>query len=129
MNKEMIKKINSKVADSWNQGIFKEPLGIPDNIKEYVVYTRIETGGISGGCCWDDSNPQPYTAEQSGNEWEVLDVILEELKPDITLLQYRRLLELVKSNETTDWGYYGNSTNYTIKFIILKELDEFLDNL
>lgn len=129
MNEELMEKINSKVENSWNQGIFKEPYGIPDDIKEYVVYTRIETGGVEGGSCWDNSNPCGYTAEPPENEWEVLDILLEELKPDITLLQYRKLLKLVKSNTETDWEYYGNCTNYIIKFIILKELEEYLEKL
>lgn len=46
---EDIKRINdSGVFDSWDQGIFKQPLGV-EHIKERVVYQRHKRGGHRGG--------------------------------------------------------------------------------
>jgi hypothetical protein len=52
MTEELIKKINSKAP--YEQGIFKQPWGIPVTIKDYVIYTRYGTGGYSGGSCYGD---------------------------------------------------------------------------
>ena len=125
LSKEMIEDINKKIRKecySQNQGLFKEPYGIPDSEKRLVVYMRYEAGGVSGGCCWDDSDPQPYTVLDPDNSFIALDVILKELKPDISYLDYKGVEKLIKSNEQTQWEYYGNSVDYVIKYIVFDEL-------
>jgi len=63
MNKEeldvLIKLVNSKCP--YDQGIYSEPNYVPIHIKEPVVYMRYTTGGVSGGSCWDESDPRPYS--------------------------------------------------------------------
>ena len=39
----------------YGQGIFREPFGIPDHIKDLLIYTKWESGGRPGSC-WDDEN-------------------------------------------------------------------------
>lgn len=127
MTKEQIEKINKECP--YEQGIFVEPYGIPVHIKEPVVYMRCETGGVSGGSCWDSSNPQPYTSDEPKPKFKVLDLVLRELKPDLTYLQFREIEDLVHTNEETEYEYYGNSTDYRIEYIILSELEAALERM
>lgn len=38
-------------ACPYGQGVFREPFGIPNHIKELVVYTKWDSGGMRGGSC------------------------------------------------------------------------------
>jgi hypothetical protein len=124
LSKEDIAEINSQCPSE--QGVFTEPIGIPNEIKEPVIYMRWETGGVSGGSCWESSNPQPYSNRESKPKFTVLDLVLKKIKPDLTYLEFREVEELVKSSEYTDWEYYGNHTNYEVDFIILSDLYKIL---
>ena len=125
MDLDLIKSINKKCP--YNQGIFKQPNGIPVSVKEHVVYCRYETGGYSGGSCWDDSDPQPYVEDVPKDRFKVLDIVLEELFPDIKYLQYKQIEELIKDNEDTEMEYYGNSTDWKCEYIVLSELESLIE--
>lgn len=120
LTKEQIKEINEKCP--CNQGVFYQPSMIPVDIKEHVIYSRYETGGVSGGSCWDSSNPQPYTEEIPKDRFKVLDIVLAILKPDITFLKFREIEELIHTNEEEERGFYGNSTDWKVEYIVLSEL-------
>lgn len=129
---EQIEKINKLAPMEWQtneQGIFTEPYGIPTSIKEPVVYMRWHTGGVSGGSCWDSSNPQHYTADGGEPSFDVLDLVLAELVPSISYLQYKQIEKLVRSAYHTDHEYYGNSTDFEIKYVVLSELLSALEKL
>ncbi len=128
ITKEIIDKVNNSV-DSWNHGIFKEPFGIPSTIKEPVIYMRHETGGVSGGSCWDTSNPTYYSSKEEIPNFQALDLLLEYLCPNITYLTYKKIDALIESNEEIEWEYYGNRTDYLIKFIRLSKMESFLESL
>lgn len=123
MDKKIIEKINKGCP--YNQGIFTEPYGIPIHIKEPVVYTRYEIGGYSGGNCWGDEATR-YEEEPPKDKWKVLDLLLRETAPTITYLQYKEIEGLIHTNEETQYGYYGNSTDERIEYIILRELESLL---
>ena len=112
-----------------NQGIYSEPNGIPVHIKEPVMYMRYEIGGIEGGSCWEDSDPQPYTKYKLEDEWKALDKFLSMYCPNISYLNYKKIDTLIHTNEETDWEYYGNCTEYRVKYIKLKQLETFIQNL
>lgn len=121
---EQIQKINRLAPNKWQtneQGIFSEPWGIPDTVKGLVVYMRWETGGVSGGSCWDDSDPRPYFRGDKP-DFKVLDLVLQELMPNISYLQYKQLENLIQSSEKTEWEYYGNQTDFGIQYIPLADL-------
>lgn len=118
LNEQQIKEINSKCP--YNQGIFVQPYGIPENVKEPVIYQRYELGGYSGGNCWGDE-AQPYTADPPEN-WVVFDYVFELIKPEITYLQFRKVENQVKKLSDSQWEYYGNSTSYEVKYIPLSEV-------
>lgn len=113
----------------YNQGLFREPYGIPLSEKELVVYCRYETGRTNGGSCYDNSDPQPYRSSPPKNRMKVLELVLAILKPTITFLQYKTLESLIKNNSTTEWEYYGNSTDWEIEYIPLVDLYEALANM
>jgi len=125
MTQEEIKEINAKCP--YNQGIFVEPSMIPVHIKEPVIYCRYETGGYSGGSCWDDSDPQPYYNDVPKDRFKVLELVLEKLKPNITYLQYKKIESMIHDNEETEHEYYGNQTDWKVEYIVLSELEAFLN--
>lgn len=128
MTESQIRAINEK--SPYNQGIFFQPNHVPVSIKEHVIYKRTYVGGLSGGNCWDDTVPTyKKSYEGDSGEFEVLDLVLEELKPDITYLQVKKIMKLLHTNTETEWEYYGNSSEYLVKYIILSELEKALKEL
>lgn len=125
LTKEQIEKINKKCP--YEQGIFTEPWGIPCKIKEPVIYTRYTTGGYQGGSCWGDEATY-HTEQEPANKFKVLDIILEELMPNITYLQYRKIEQLIHTNEETHYEYYGNSTDSKVEYIKLSEFLKLLES-
>lgn len=125
MDKAIIEKINLEAPE--NQGIFIEPSGVPVSIKEPVVYMRWETGGMTGGSYHEDSCLRPY-ATDSKPPFKVLDLVLKELKPNISYLDYKRVEELITDgySDTESDDYYGNSTDYDVQFIILSKLENLI---
>ena len=120
LSKDKIDEINSKCPS--DQGVFMQPYGIPVDIKELVVYTRYKTGGTRGYSYHDDSENEEYATPEPANKWEVLDIVLEELCPNISYLQYRKIIKLMHDNDETENEYYGNSTEWKVEYIILSEL-------
>lgn len=127
LTQEQIQKINKECP--YDQGIFNEPFGIPNNVKGLVIYGRYESGGVSGGSCWDSSNPQPYYRESPPDRMKVLDLVLREINPNISVLDYRLISGLIQSSTDTDWEYYGNHTDYVVEYVLLEELYQTLEKL
>lgn len=125
LTQTQIEAINNECP--YGQGIFREPFGIPNEIKELVIYTKWESGGRPGSC-WDDEDTvnDDYTCDRPSDAFKVLDLTLKVLKPDVTFLQFKEIQNLVNSNQTTDYGYYGDYTEDTIEWIVLSDLYEAL---
>lgn len=70
------------------------------------------TGGMTGGSCWgDEARPIPSYDIEKPPEFNVLEEMLQELCPNITLKEYRTILNdknVKVSREWTDYEYYGN---------------------
>ena len=129
LTEEDIKLINgSGEFDSWYQGIYKEANGVPNDMKDIAIYMRWNTGGVSGGSCWESSDPQPYDGEDEP-DFKVLDMVLAKLAPSITYLHYKEVEKLIISTETSDYHYYGNYDEYEIKFLPLPVLYKLLEKL
>lgn len=131
LTKDQITKINSLAPNEWQtneQGIFNEPFGIPVKIKEPVIYMRWETGGMCGGGYHDDSYLRRYDSHNSKPDFVVLELVLKELYPTITYLQYKDIEKLIRTTSETDGeDYYGNCTDFDIEYIILSELINLLE--
>jgi hypothetical protein len=91
-----------------------------EKVDEIRLTHKYEVGGISGGSCWDDSDPQPYTVSRPDNEFEIFDFLLSKLNPRISFLEYKKLEKQIKQEEITDREYYGNCTEYVILSIPLQ---------
>lgn len=91
----------------------------------YLVH-KVQTGGVSGGSCWDDSNPQPYSTGHSLGRFRGLSTIVRALAPGINFLEYEDLLDRVETDTESHYEYYGNSTEYACQFIKLEDLWGFL---
>lgn len=128
LTQSQIEQINEECP--YGQGIFMEPFGIPNNIKELVVYTKWKSGG-RGGSCFDDENTvnEHYDCDRPSDAFKVLDITLKVLRPNITFLEYREIEALKQSNAKTDYGYYGDYTEDTIEWIKLSDLYKALTKL
>jgi hypothetical protein len=98
-------------------------------LEELYLYNEWCSGGISGGNCWGDDGH--YAAEgESEPEFTDLDNILNEICPNITYLQYKKLIsKVIKEDSYTQHEYYGNSSNYSYKTVLLKDLYDALKEL
>lgn len=75
---------------------------------------KIEIGGVSGGSCWDNSNPKPYTSDYIiFNIDDFIYDILLDVNYNIPLLISRNIKnECTKEYINTEYEYYGNNTCY-----------------
>jgi hypothetical protein len=90
------------------------------------------SGGVSGGSCWDDGKDDPhYPMEgQPEPEFTSIDGLISFLCPDISFMNYKKIMaKVVKTESYSQNEYYGNSTNYTYKYAILKDLFDILNNM
>lgn len=111
-NKFLAEILDEKIADKYDT-------------KGDEISVEWETGGVSGGSCWESSNPQPYSCSDPEPEFELLDKLIEYFFPNIGFIQYKRACqELIEHDEKTDYEWYGNHTDYAIKKVNLKKLHE-----
>jgi hypothetical protein len=97
------------------------------DISREFLWMSHETGGYSGGSCWDDSDPQPYHNSDPMPQFTAFYQILERVVPNLTFLQ-AKVMEPIVIKETSDSEseYYGNSTDYAIKYVNLTDLYNYL---
>lgn len=96
-------------------------------IKEPRLIVTWSTGGVSGGSCWDSSNPKPYTSNDLPEELEILDTILTHFYSQMSFLQYRVLSNTLVKYDTYSVGeYYGNCTDYAYKTIDIRSLYDYM---
>lgn len=86
------------------------------------------TDGMHGGSWREDDVPRPITPDAEPADWESLDLLLEQVVPAITLLQYKRLVKLAQSTSETVREWYGNWDTTETKFIKLSDLWDFLES-
>lgn len=89
--------------------------------EDSCISCRWVTGGLTGGSCWGTER-YPRQADEEP-EFESLNEVLSIVCPNITYLQAQKVLSLIeKASYTSDGDYYGNSIEYSIKYINLKNL-------
>lgn len=136
LTEKQIDEINFR-CDYLKQGIFKEPFGIPNNIKELVIYTKYRTGYMPGSS-WDSVDTiNEYEKEYPSNKeiYKVFKLALKTLKPEIfnnlnskelEYFVYDIIKPLLYSNTKTEYGYYGDYEDFTIEWVILSDLYKYL---
>jgi len=82
-----------------------------------------KTGGVTGNSCWGTKN-EPVSPETPPDFIQGLDNFLEAVKPDMSFMQYRKLLaSSQKSGSYSDRSdYYGNYYDYSYKAVSCNEL-------
>lgn len=125
MTQEEIDKINHQCP--YGQGIFFQPNGVPLHIKEHVIYSKYDYRGKHGGSCWGDE-PSWYHNDPPKDHFRVLDLVLRELHPQCTYLQYREIQSLIESDEDRSYEYYGNFSDWKVEWIVLSELEKLIES-
>lgn len=126
MTQEQIDRINSQCP--YDQGIFVQPNHVPVHIKEPVIMSRYIQSGWSGGNYNGDAS-RHFTKTCPKDHLMVLDLVLKELCPTISYLQYKDIAKLIHNSEETEYAYYGNSDDWYCEYIILSELEKFIEQL
>ncbi len=91
-----------------------------EKVDEIRLTHTYETGGVSGGSCWDSSNPLPYTVSRPDSEFEIFDYLLSKLNPRMSFGEYKELEKQINQEDKTNYEYYGNRTEYVILSIPLQ---------
>jgi len=119
-----------KARVDWNTAYNERYWFTDSGLKLYdkapALINSWETGGVSGGSCWESSNPQPYSSGKTEPEWTDLNQILEHFAPEISFLKYKMLMGVTKVDTRTQSEYYGNCTDYNVRILPLKTIYEFL---
>lgn len=97
---------------------------------EDYLYIEWMSGGVTGGDCWGGTADSYVTGEPEP-EFTEFDGIIELVAPDITFLKYKQLIKknIIKQDSYSVDEYYGNSTNYSYKYIKLSDYYEALKDL
>lgn len=89
------------------------------------LYSDSWCGGGTWGNCWGGSGT---VSAEPPVDFTQLDDLLSKYKPDITFLQYKRLMaECVETEESYEHDYYGGTTTSYRYVCDLKKLAEFLN--
>lgn len=98
-----------------------------ENFELNFIWLVHETGGVRGGSCWDSSDPHEYINNEEMPEFVAFDEVLNKVCPDISHLHYKVICsQFVKELDYTDHEYYGNHTDYEIKYVSLCDLYTYL---
>lgn len=79
------------------------------------------TGGQTGASCWDQGKPEFRSIHTEPEpDFDVLENMSVFL--DLSFKTFRQVKKNIKTVQKTEHDYYGNSTEYTTKYISLKEV-------
>lgn len=134
--KELLKDHCYKIDSSYRNGQDRELMricGISDGTKgkmsvPVLVSSSWTSGGMCGGNCWGDSANQSVDKEDE-EPFDTLDNFLESVIPELTFIEYRKLVDKIQYSDYTQSEYYGNYYEYTFKYIKHDDLIEFLERI
>lgn len=108
------------------------------NVKSYEVIEKSgfmgiswHIGGATGGNCWGNE-AEKYTVEHpTPLEFTLMEKILEDVCPNLTYKQYKQIVsELdIKEDTTGNYEYYGNNTEYFVRYFPVKNLVQAIEKL
>jgi len=92
---------------------------------DVVVYYDWSTGGLSGGNCWDDTEPTYYASNETEPEDNPFAKALELYAEDISYIRFRKISSKVLYEYTHRYyEYYGNRSDIEGRAFIVRELYE-----
>jgi len=98
---------------------------IPASEKEPILLSYWETGGSSGGNCWNDDPSEAYSTNAKTPPFEDLDKVLRLVAPTISHFHWLDLTaKVIEEGDETYYEYYGNYTNYGYQLVQVKRLYE-----
>lgn len=101
----------------------------PRGIDAPCIYQQWCSGGLTGGSCWDtgDAVYRAIDGDTPPSTFEELDKIIAEYWADIPYMQYRKhFMDCFETTSNTSNDYYGNYTNYTVKYVTIRTLYDIL---
>lgn len=125
MHRKIFSQINPKTR---YQSIYDLDKLVADIGQWGVIFQVTEIGGASGGNCYG-GEAHSYRTEDGNSTPFVFEDLLTYIAPQLTFIQYRDMLKELKIVEGTDTKneYYGNNTEYAIKYLFLEDLCSFMD--
>jgi hypothetical protein len=104
----------------------KRKKNIPENpgLDELYLHKEWRVGGRSGGSCYDTGEPVYHGIDGDPEpEFTEIDTVIEAFCPEISFLNYKKLMKAIKMEEGTytESEYYGNYTNHAFKVVKLSD--------
>lgn len=104
--------------------------------RNLIIILRTDVGGVSGGSCWDDSDPREYntnndiTFDDFYNEFRpklksIIDKYMNFLDAD-KLIDEMKKKDILYEDSYTEYEYYGNCTYYKCIYVKFYDLYKFL---
>lgn len=120
MNFERLEEVFNKHAYKWDRVIGSFP----------TIHVEVKTGGAEGGSCYGgEAHSYSTGADINTTPCETLLTFIEELFPEITLKKYNEFIGSLKWNFTDHCytEYYGNYSEYDIKYVTLSDIHRALE--
>ena len=102
-----------------------------ENVKEDILHSDMWLiGGATGGNCWgDEATPISIYDLEDEKEFTQLDNFLEIYYPEISFLDYKKIMKKVNLKEKSYSEYYGNYRQYKYKAIKKEDLIDVLSDI
>lgn len=100
----------------------------PYKKEDLIFSTYINSGGLSGSSCWDDSPPEPYTSHDV-QDFSDLKNYLKKLNVNLTDSQFKNLVSKFHEGEYSERDYYGNRDDYKVSYLSAKEIYDYLNSI
>lgn len=85
-------------------------------------------GGKTGGSCWNQNEHYEVSKDEE-DSFSEFDEFLEKYFPSMTHIVYKQVMKLVKTIHYRNSEYYGNYTDYEVKYILHSDLLKILNDL
>lgn len=99
-----------------------------DNDKNWYVYVEWISGGASGGNCWNSNAPTEFGSDVEV-EFKFIKKYLIKYYHDILYCDAIGINSLIQTCTRTEREYYSNYTMYTMKYISLKAMYNYLKGI
>ena len=95
---------------------------------DLIFSTYVNTGGLSGASCWTDEPPSPYKSYEKQDFSELKDY-LKKLDIKLDNSQFHNLISKFHVGEYSEYDYYGNSDDYEISYLSIREIYDYLNSI